>query len=66
MPMFLVSKPDGSVRLIIDFSPCTEFIDIPRVSLLTAGKARDIPLGSFLMKIVLKSGFHQLTINPRH
>lgn len=67
MPMFLVPKPDGSVRPIIDFYPWTQYIDTPRFSHLTAGKAlRDIPLGSYLMKLDLKSGFHQLTINVPH
>lgn len=67
MPMFAVPKPDWGIRPIIDYSPWTMYIKTPRFSLLTAGKAlRQIPLGSFLIKVDLKSCFHQLKVNPAH
>lgn len=62
-PMFLVPKPDNKVRLIIDYSEWTDFIIAPKFSLLTAGAAiRDIPLGKNMIKLDLRSGFHQLPL----
>lgn len=44
--LFLVPKPEGKIRLIIDYSPWTQYIIAPRFSLLSAGSAiRRIPLG---------------------
>lgn len=61
--MFLDTKPDNQVRPIIDYSAWTPFIKAPHLSLLTAGSAiRKIPLGNLMIKIDLKSGFHQLPL----
>lgn len=65
MPMFLVPKPNNEARLIIDYSSCPEYIVTPRFSLRTAGEAlRIIPGNSLIIKIDLKSGFHQLPLHP--
>lgn len=62
-PMFLVPKPENQIRPIIDYSEWTPFIKAPYFSLLTAGSAtRKIPLGNVMIKIDLKSGFHQLLL----
>lgn len=62
-PMFLVPKPDNKVRPIIDYSEWTPFIISPKFSLLTAGAAiREIPLGNVMIKLDLKSGFHQIPL----
>lgn len=62
-PMFLVPKPDNKVRPIVDYSEWTEFITAPKFSLLSAGEAiRNIPLGNNMIKLDLKSGFHQLPL----
>lgn len=59
MQMFLVPKPDGAVRPIIDYSPWTEFIVAPHFSLLSAGGAvRKISPYAHMVKVDLKSGFH--------
>lgn len=62
-PMFLVPKQDKQVRPIIDYSEWTPFIKAPRFSLLTAGSAiRKILLDNLMVKIDLRSGFHQLPL----
>lgn len=66
-PVFIIPKADGTIRPIIDFSPWTPYIQTPRFSLLGAAKViRYIPQGSHMVKVDLKSGFHQLPVNPRH
>lgn len=66
-PLFLIPKSDGGIRVIIDYSNWTQFIITPKFSLLTAGAAiRRVPPGAYMIKIDLKAGFHQLTINPKH
>lgn len=63
LPMFLVPKPDNKVRPIIEYSEWTPFIIAPKFSLLTAGAAiREIPLGNVMIKLDLKSGFHQIPL----
>lgn len=67
MPNFLIAKADGGVRPIVDFSCWTPYIVTPHFSLLAAGEAlRRIPAGNFMIKIDLRSGFHQLPINTAH
>lgn len=62
-PMFLVPKPDNQVRPIIDYSEWTPYIIAPKFSLLTAGSAiRKIPFGNVMIKLDLKSGFHQIPL----
>lgn len=62
-PMFLVPKPDNKVRPIIDYSEWTQYIVAPKFSLLSAGAAiRDIPLGNVMIKLDLRSGFHQIPL----
>lgn len=62
--MFLVPKPDDQVRPIIDYSEWTPYIKASHFSLLTAGSAiRKIPLGNVMIKIYLRSGFHQLPLS---
>lgn len=64
MPIFLVPKPDNGVRPIIDYSLWTEYIVIPYFSLKSAGEAvREIPPGSYLVKIDLKTGFNQIPLH---
>lgn len=64
MPMFLVPKPNNEVRPRIDYSSWTDYIVTPRFSLKTAGEAlRLIPANSLMIKIDLKSGFHQLPLH---
>lgn len=63
MQMFLVPKADGSVRPIIDYSTWTDFIVSPHFSLLSAGEAvRKISPYAHMVKIDLKSGFHQIPL----
>lgn len=62
-PMFLVPKPNSKVRPIIDYSEWTDYIVAPKFSLLTAGDAiRNIPLGNNMIKLDLRSGFHQIPL----
>lgn len=56
--VFIILKADGGIRPIVDYSLWTPYIVTPRFSLLSAARAvRDIPQGSKLVKIDLKSGF---------
>lgn len=60
--MFIVPKPDNGVRPIIYL--WTAYIVIPYFSLKSNGEAvRQIPPGSYLVKIDLKSGFNQLPLH---
>lgn len=61
--LFLVPKPEGKIRPIIDYSPWTQYIIAPRFSLLSAGSAiRRIPLGYLMIKVDLVSGFHLIPL----
>lgn len=61
--MFLVPKPEGKIRPIIDYSPWTQYIIAPRFSLLSAGSViRRIPLGNLMIEVDLGSGFHLIPL----
>jgi len=65
LPWFLVAKPNGSARLICDYSQWTGHYKIPQMRL------KNIPLvlqtsspEDYAVKIDLKSGFFQLKLHP--
>lgn len=64
--MFLVPKAVNHVRPILDLSPWTDSIITPHFTLNSASMAiRDIKPNCLLVKIDLKSGFHQLPLHAR-
>jgi hypothetical protein len=58
--LFLVSKPDGSARPILDLSPWTPFYRPPSMHLYTAAEVlATIPHRGYLIKIDLTADFFQ-------
>jgi hypothetical protein len=56
--LFLVAKPSGAARPVLDMSPWTTFNDPPPIHLYSAAEVLStIPPRSTMIKIDLRSGF---------
>lgn len=65
--LFLVSKPDGAARPVLDISPWTAFYNKPPITLYSAAEVLTaIPRNGQLIKLDLKYSFFQLNICQEH
>jgi hypothetical protein len=65
--LFLVAKPDGSARPILDLSPWTVYYKTPAMKLYSSAQVLDtLPKKAFLIKVDLKHGFSQIPVKEDH
>jgi hypothetical protein len=61
--LFLVAKPSGEARPVLDMSPWTTFYDPPPIHIYSAAEVSStIPPRATMIKIDLQSGFFQIPI----
>jgi hypothetical protein len=64
---FLVAKPSGAARFIMDLSPWTAFYAAPLMRLYSAAEVLSaIPQDHFMIKLDLVSGFFQIPIKEQY
>jgi hypothetical protein len=64
--MFLVSKPDGAARAILDLSPWTPFYKTPPMQLYSAAEVlTSLQPHDQIIKVDLKSGFYHFQIQAQ-